>query len=90
MKNKYNQSKNHAGNALTYEKYSELLLLDSTIHDKKSKQNNKFSSKYWQNIYDIEKLPIGKDDISFNIDSYVGIIKEYDYKKLSIYLCVSK
>ena len=61
--------------ALNSDKNSEILLLDPRHCDNKSKQDVNFSSKYWQNVYELEQLTNGKYEVSFNIDSFVDLIQ---------------
>ena len=60
-----------------YDKKFEILVLDPRHCDNISKQDVNFSSKYWQNVFELEKLHNGKYEVSINIDSSVDLIQWY-------------
>ena len=63
---------------MIYEQYSELLISAATTHDEKFKQDTKFGSKSWRNVYEFEQFPNDGDDASFEIDFSVDMIQSYD------------
>ena len=89
VKSQNGKFKTHTGTALTHEKYSGLLLLAATTHDKKIKWDNKFGSNYGWIVYEFEKLSNENDD-SFGIESSVDMIQSYASKQQSSSLIMPK
>ena len=58
VKTQANRFKTHTVTALTYDQYSELLILDAITHDNKLKWDSKFGYKSLWNVYDLEHIPI--------------------------------
>ena len=62
VKNQADQFKTQTCTALSYEKYSELLLSAVMTHDDKFKQETKFGPKSWRSVYKLEQLPNDGDE----------------------------
>ena len=60
VKSQAEQFTTHKDTALTYEKYSELLIAAAKTHDN-LKWDDNFSSKSHRNIYDIGNIPNDDD-----------------------------
>ena len=78
------------GTPLTYETYYELLILAVMYHDRKFKQDSKFSSKSQCNVYELGHIPNDGYDASFNIYSSIDMVQAYASQKLLSSLKMNK
>ena len=81
VKNKAEKFKKKKVNALTSDKYDDLLIQAAMTHDNKFKWDDRFSYKYRRDVYDIEQLPNYGYWYLFDIEYYVDMIQSYDYQK---------
>ena len=75
VKYQSDQLKTKTDTAMNYEQYYELLILYLITHDKKIDQDTEFSSKSWQNFYDIEHITNDDNGDSFYIYYYIYMVQ---------------